>query len=50
MELSELGAEAAQMTGSGSCVFGLFEDPERALRAQTLMRDGYPFCELCETI
>lgn len=50
MELSELGAEAAQMTGSGSCVFGLFEDLERALRAQTLMRDSYPFCELCETI
>ncbi len=49
-ELYEAGAEAAQMTGSGSCVFGLFETSEAAERAKRLMGGKYPFCEICATI
>ena len=49
-ELLDLGAEAAQMTGSGSCVFGLFSTEESAKRAQHFLAEKYPFCELCETI
>ena len=51
-QLMELGAEAAQMTGSGSCVFGLFLTEESAERARRQINTTgkYPFCELCETI
>lgn len=49
-ELIDLGAEAAQMTGSGSCVFGLFVNKNDAENAQSVMAGKYPFCELCETI
>ena len=48
--LIDLGAEAAQMTGSGSCVFGLFVNKCDAENARRAMAGKYPFCELCETI
>ena len=32
-ELTELGAKFAQMTGSGSCVYGIFENEEQQLKA-----------------
>lgn len=48
-ELLNLGAEVSQMTGSGSCVFGLFLSLESAKTAKKHLQ-GYPFIELCETI
>lgn len=48
-ELLNLGAEASQMTGSGSCVFGLFLTLEGAKTAEKHLHE-YPFVCLCETI
>ncbi len=45
-----LGAEAAQMTGSGSCVFGLFKSEKDAENAKHELAGNYPFVELCRTI
>ena len=39
--LSKAGAAYAQMTGSGSTVFGLFKQAEQAKRAAQLTRAGY---------
>ncbi len=49
MRMYEYGAEAAQMSGSGSCVFGIFEERESAERAERLFAD-LPFVRLCRTI
>ena len=49
-ELMGLGAEAAQMSGSGSCVFGLFDDVQAAKAAKLAVTGKYPFVCLCETI
>jgi 4-diphosphocytidyl-2-C-methyl-D-erythritol kinase len=40
--LAEHGAEPAQMTGSGSAVFGIFEDAGAADRAGEAVRRGHP--------
>jgi len=37
--LKQLGASMAAMTGSGSAVFGIFDDPERLRRAQAAFPD-----------
>ena len=39
--LTKAGAAYAQMTGSGSTVFGLFEDAEQAQRAAQLTHAGF---------
>lgn len=44
--LSEHGALGSMMTGSGSAVFGIFEDAEKAARAQEDLKTEYPFCFL----
>lgn len=44
------GAECAQMTGSGSCVFGLFTSQIIAEKARIQLEELYPFVCLCETI
>ncbi len=49
-ELIGLGAEASQMSGSGSCVFGLFERKETAEAAKLALAGKYPFVCLCGTI
>ena len=49
-ELLTLGAEAAQMTGSGSCVYGVFEYEDIAVRARDFLRGKIGFVELCRTI
>ncbi len=47
-ELLAAGAVASEMTGSGSCVYGLFPSEERAVfTAQTLKAD---FVELCRFV
>ncbi len=49
-KLLERGAKVACMSGSGSCVFGLFENPETALAAASEFRKEYRFTSLCHTI
>ncbi len=48
MALYDAGAEAAQMSGSGSAVFGLFRDKGAAVRASKLIKE--PLVKLCRTI
>lgn len=48
--LMEYGAEAAQMTGSGSAVFGIYEKEETAMLAKKHFEKTAPFCRLCITI
>lgn len=48
-KLYELGAAFAQMTGSGSVVFGAFEDRAAAEKAYALLKPEYPDCILTET-
>ena len=43
------GAAFAQMTGSGSVVFGAFETPEGAEKAYLALRRRYPVCLKTET-
>jgi len=42
--LQMYGAKAACMTGSGSAVYGLFENEEQALRCEQQMKKDYRFC------
>lgn len=49
-ELLTLGAEAAQMTGSGSCVYGVFENEDVAVSANDYLKGKIGFVELCRTI
>ena len=43
------GAAAAQMTGSGSAVFGVFPDPESCRDAQRRLLGRWPVCERMRT-
>lgn len=42
-------ADFAQMTGSGSCVFGIFLSEEKALLAKEALKDHYSVCILTKT-
>jgi hypothetical protein len=42
--LTDLGALGSMMTGSGSAVFGIFDDPDRANAAHEELKAEYPFC------
>ncbi len=42
-------ADFAQMTGSGSCVFGVFSNKEKALLAKEALKDNFPVCILAQT-
>lgn len=48
--LMDLGADGALMTGSGSCVYGLFSDKGVALSALNCIKNDYPFVCLSKTI
>lgn len=48
-KLLQNGAALARMTGSGSVVFGAFEDAPAAKRAWDSLRHSYPVCILTET-
>lgn len=48
-QLKAMGATAALMTGSGSAVFGVFEDDERAENTAAKLRVQYPRCWACRT-
>ncbi len=41
-ELSSLGALGALMSGSGSCVFGIFDDEDKASLCLSMMREMHP--------
>lgn len=47
-ELLSCGALAAQMTGSGSAVYGIFESFDKALAAESRL-SHYSFCCACKT-
>ena len=44
------GALGAQMTGSGSVVFGIFSTEEQALRAESVMKQTLPNTFFCKTV
>ena len=48
--LIENGAKASLMTGSGSCVFGIFESKDDCESAEAILSEKYPFVKACETI
>lgn len=48
--LREHGARAAQMTGSGSAVFGVFSSPSAAHTAFTSLKRKYRVCHLTRTL
>jgi len=47
--LLENGARAASMTGSGSAVFGLYENREEAEKARERMGE-FPFARVCQSV
>ena len=49
-KLIKLGADGALMTGSGSCVYGLFTDNEKSFTEFKALYRSYPFVYLAETI
>lgn len=49
-QLREHGARAAQMTGSGSAVFGVFSAPDAALTAWKALSKKYRVCHLAHTL
>lgn len=49
-ELLALGAEAALMTGSGSCVYGFFKSEDDTALAAKKLDGKYPFVKPCLTI
>lgn len=49
-KLINLGASGSKMTGSGSCVFGLFESKAACEAAKNALSADYPFVCACETL
>jgi len=47
--LYALGAEFAQMSGSGAAVYGAFSNQAEALKAYEALKYSYAFCRLCST-
>ena len=48
--LYALGAGFAQMSGSGSAVFGVFQNSDEAAYACCRLRGSYAFCQACSTL
>ncbi len=48
--LYDAGAPFAQMTGSGSVVYGAFLDYQEALAAYEMLRQGEAYCQLCRCL
>lgn len=49
-KLTELGADASLMSGSGSAVFGIFEDEQKAKDAFKIFKTDYSEVFLCYTV
>ncbi len=49
-EIKSCGAKASMMTGSGSCVYGLFDDRQLCEQAENCFSDRFAFTATCETI
>lgn len=49
-ELADLGADIAQMSGSGPTVFGIFSDPQKALEAKNRLWGKYRTVYLCNPV
>lgn len=49
-ELISLGALASLMSGSGSCVYGLFDSDEMCRKAYDELKGKYSFTAVCRTI
>ena len=49
-KLIESGSLGSLMSGSGSCVYGLFTDKESAFTAYNTLKDNYAFVYLAETV
>lgn len=47
--LYECGSCGAMMSGSGSCVYGLFEEEKQLHEAAKKLRKDFPACFICET-
>ncbi len=50
VECKTLGADFAMMTGSGSCVFAVFEDEKLLAIAQEKLEQKYPFCKTAHDV
>ncbi len=48
--LRDRGARAAQMTGSGSAVFGVFHSADAARSAEEALKTRFPFCAMTHTL
>lgn len=48
--LIENGAKASIMTGSGSCVFGIFKSKDDCESVEAILSNKYQFVKACETI
>ena len=46
-EMADFAPLASQMTGSGSAVFGLFDDPQTAQRCAAQLSDRFPVAFVC---
>ncbi len=49
-EILSCGAISSMMTGSGSAVFGIFDDEAKARECFEKLKGRYGFCEICEPI
>lgn len=49
-EIKDCGAAASMMTGSGSCVYGLFRSESDCRHALSRLSGEYPFAYSCKTI
>lgn len=49
-ELKDCVAKASMMTGSGSCVYGLFDRESECLQALNRLSGRYAFAHVCKTI
>lgn len=50
-ELLQAGALSSLMTGSGSCIYGIFDSPKAALSAEAIMKKrGYSFVKAVKTV
>lgn len=48
--LADCGAKAALMTGSGSAVYGIFNDHFAAIACAEALKNVYSFCEVCSPL
>ncbi len=48
--LKSMGAEKALLSGSGSCVFGVFKTKNQALAAEKQLKKRYPFVRYAKTV